>query len=100
MAEKDVQSIELVKRIQGGDLEAFSDIYELYSDSIYRYVNFKVQNSDEIDDIFQEIFVKVWKAVPKLKTENLKLMLGYTPLLLMRLMISLEKDTELNLKSI
>lgn len=42
------------------DKEAFSDLYDLYIDKIYRFVFLKVSNKEEAEDITSEVFFKVW----------------------------------------
>lgn len=59
----------LVERCQSGDQDAFGQIYEHYVDSIYRYVYFKVDESDA-EDLTETIFVKVWENVRQYKIQS------------------------------
>ena len=54
----------LLYRIRtGGDPEAFGKIYDLYVQRIYRFVYFKVQSTEEAQDVTAETFLKLWQHV-------------------------------------
>lgn len=61
--------IELVRKAQGGDTEAFGKVYDAFLTPVYRYVVFRFPE-DLAEDLVAEIFVKAWeklhtyKAVP------------------------------------
>lgn len=54
----------LIKRAQEGDKDAFGEIYNLFYKKIYRYCQFHTNNIELAQDICQETFLKVWKALP------------------------------------
>ena len=57
----------LVERIKEGDLSAFDELMNKYSRKIY-YLAFRMTNSHEdAEDISQEVFARVFKALPKWK---------------------------------
>jgi RNA polymerase sigma-70 factor (ECF subfamily) len=56
----------LVLRVQKGDKDAFSDLYDLFVDPIYRYVFFRV-NKDDAEDLIEQVFLKVWENIGKYK---------------------------------
>lgn len=41
-------------------VEQFESAYEKFSDSIYRYLFFKIRNKEQAVDLTQETFVKTW----------------------------------------
>ena len=55
---------ELIARCQGGDLEAFGQIYARYERPVYRYVYHMIGNADEAEDIKQDTFVKAHRTLP------------------------------------
>jgi len=62
MTDSEVQKkelIDLAKRFVKGDKDAFSDIYDIYADKLYRFVYFKVK-ADDIEDIVELCFLKAW----------------------------------------
>lgn len=54
----------LVLSSQEGDKEAFAQLYDALFDRIYKYVFFRV-NAHEVDDIVEDVFIKVWVNLPK-----------------------------------
>ena len=54
---------ELAERIKLGDSEAFSELYDAYSSSIYGVVLSIVKSEAAAEDIVQDVFVKVWKSI-------------------------------------
>ena len=50
----------LVKASQDGDHDAFSKLYDIFIDPIYRYVYFRV-NAVDAEDLVETVFLKVWE---------------------------------------
>ncbi len=57
------QEIELIKRCQKGDREAFGSLAETYRRPIFSLVFHLVHRRDEVEDIVQEIFIKAFVAI-------------------------------------
>lgn len=55
-----IDTKELVHRIQNGDKEAFSNLYDNYSKALYGVVCKIVKDDDVAKDILQDSFVKIW----------------------------------------
>ncbi|MBN2186247.1 MAG: sigma-70 family RNA polymerase sigma factor [Dehalococcoidia bacterium] len=64
--EKDV-----VCRAIKGDEEAFAQLYGEHFDKIYRYIYLRVGNQADAEDLTQEVFVKILKAIGSYKWRNL-----------------------------
>lgn len=60
--ESDVQ---LVNRSQGGDYTAFDALVTKHRGRVYAMIQNMVKNEADAWDLSQEVFVKVWKALPK-----------------------------------
>lgn len=59
----------LVQKAQGGDTEAFGEVYDMFFDQIYRYASFRVP--EEIaEDLVADIFVKAWQKLDKYKAQK------------------------------
>jgi RNA polymerase sigma-70 factor (ECF subfamily) len=56
-----------VAMVQSGDMEAFGKIYDMYVDSVYRYVFFKVRKEEALD-LTENVFLKVWENIKSYKT--------------------------------
>jgi RNA polymerase sigma-70 factor (ECF subfamily) len=64
------QSKELIDSIKQGNKSAFTTLMELYQDMVYNTVISIVQNTDEADDITQDVFVKVYQSISSFKGES------------------------------
>lgn len=60
MSPEEARQLDLVKRAQNGDREAFSHLYESYCDRIYTYLRAMIGSTDEAQDMAQETFLKAW----------------------------------------
>lgn len=56
----------LVKLAQKADTDAFSKLYDIFIDPVYRYVYFRVKDLDA-EDIVETIFLKVWESIRQYK---------------------------------
>jgi RNA polymerase sigma-70 factor, ECF subfamily len=56
----------LVALCQNGEIESFGEIYDLYIDSVYRYVYYRISRED-VEDLTENIFVRVWENIDKYK---------------------------------
>lgn len=54
---------DLLRRAQDGDPEAFGDLYDRYLDRIYRYVLFKVNRTEDAEDLTEMVFIKAWEKL-------------------------------------
>jgi RNA polymerase sigma-70 factor (ECF subfamily) len=59
MAGKDLQY--LMQRLRASDEEAFKEIFDVFQESIFRYLYFKCKNVQVAEDLLQEVFYKLWK---------------------------------------
>lgn len=63
----------LLDLCQAGDANAFEVIYNRYVDKIYRFVYFRINEKDMVDDLTNEIFLKTWRQIrDNKKIDNLK----------------------------
>lgn len=61
----------LVRLAQQQDERAFSQLYEAYFTRIYRYVNVKIGNQTEAEDIAQQVFVNAYQSLGAFKQKGL-----------------------------
>jgi RNA polymerase sigma-70 factor, ECF subfamily len=57
----------IVDRAAGGDPEAFGQLYDIYSDRIYRHIYYRTSNSEDSRDLTQEVFARAWQGLPRYK---------------------------------
>lgn len=53
---------ELMLAYQDGDISAFNELYERYSGRVYSFLENRVFNKNERDDLFQAVFLKLHKS--------------------------------------
>lgn len=62
---------ELVVKTKQGDQNAFSELYDLFADRIYRFIRLKVSETEQAEDILQEVFIKAWQGAKKIEVKDL-----------------------------
>jgi RNA polymerase sigma-70 factor (ECF subfamily) len=62
---EDIDSARLVVRAQAGDPSAFSALYLRYFDRLYAYLRLAVKDPHEAEDIAQEAFLAMLRALPE-----------------------------------
>lgn len=60
----------IVSRIKGGDMAAFRILVKQYERLVLYMVNKLVQDKEDIEDICQEVFIKVYQNISKFKFES------------------------------
>jgi len=63
MKPNSIQAQYLIFKARNKDPEAYSQVYDLYVDKIYRFIFFKVNNQEEAQDITSEVFLKTWHYI-------------------------------------
>jgi len=61
--------IELVERLQKGDVEAFDVIYEKYSGKLYAFGLKYLRSTAESEELVQSVFLKLWENYKNLNKE-------------------------------
>lgn len=61
--------LELVKRVQAGDVNSFGDLIDRHQRAVYGIVSRMVNNRDDADDLVQEIFVAVYRSIRTFRGE-------------------------------
>ncbi len=56
---------EIVRNAVKGDVDAFGTLYEKYLDPIFRYIYFRVNDSQDAEDLTGMVFIKAWEALPR-----------------------------------
>ncbi len=62
---------QLVSKVKQGDSDAFGLIYDQFVQRIFRYIRLKIQDRQVAEDILQDVFLKAYQGIYKLKTEDL-----------------------------
>ena len=69
LSKRKVEIEQWVKQAQEGDHDAFSKVYDIFIDPIYRYVYFRVKRGDA-EDLVETVFLKVWRALGNYKSDK------------------------------
>lgn len=55
--------MDLVERAQGGEAEAFGRLYDQYSDTVYRYIYYRVGGRATAEDLTSETFLRALRRI-------------------------------------
>ena len=55
--------MDIVKRAQQGDADAFGELYDRYVDVVYRYVYYRVGNATLTEDLTSETFIRALRRI-------------------------------------
>lgn len=58
---------ELIARAQGGEVEAFGELYQRYLDLIYRYIRVRVAEDRVAEDLTEVVFLRSFEALGRYK---------------------------------
>lgn len=61
---------ELVKRVQKGDQVAFDMLFARYQVKILNLISRYVRDSEEVQDVAQEAFIKAYRALPRFRGDS------------------------------
>jgi len=71
MFEQAMTDREIIHLQKSGEYDkAFNAIVDLYSERIYRHVRRFLCSHEDTNDLLQDIFIKIWKALPSFKGES------------------------------
>ena len=66
----DARTVELIRSAQQGDARAFHDLVALYDGRIMNVALQILKNKEDAEDIYQEVFIKVWRKLPTYKFKS------------------------------
>lgn len=62
---EDLETARLVTRIQGGEDDAFGELYTRYFDRVYGYLRLVLESQHSAEDATQQVFMRVLRALPR-----------------------------------
>lgn len=68
LSEKEIKAI--VLSIERGNKDAFSLFYNFYWKRVYHFMSLYIKNESEIEDLIQDVFIKVWENRGELDAEK------------------------------
>lgn len=70
MPESDPVERRFIERLAARDERAFNELVELYGDRVYRLLLRMLGSKEEAEDIAQEVFVQVFKAIDQFRGDS------------------------------
>ncbi|MAY37149.1 MAG: RNA polymerase sigma factor RpoE [Spongiibacteraceae bacterium] len=70
MDRAEVSDKQLVERVKRGDQRAYDMLVLKYQHKIFGLISRYVKDSDEVQDVAQEAFIKAYRALPKFRGES------------------------------
>jgi len=61
---------QLIERAQGGDVDAFGELYERHADSIFRFIYSQTLHRLDAEDITSDVFFRAWRSLPRYKDQG------------------------------
>ena len=61
---------ELIKQAKSGNLKAYEEIIGLYEKKVFSTIYYMVKNDNEVEDIAQEVFIKIYRNLSNFKEES------------------------------
>lgn len=68
MSEK--QNGKLLMAAKAGDEHAFASLVHAYQDKVYSLAYYMTKNHHDAEDVAQEVFLKIWRALPSYRGEH------------------------------
>ena len=66
-ATEDSQLAGLVVKAQQGNRKAFERLFDRFHNEVFRMVYYRTQSQQDAEDLTQEIFIRAYKKIPRLK---------------------------------
>ena len=57
----------LINGAASGDADDFGKLYDLYVERVYRHIYYRVGNTEDTEDLTQQVFIRAWKAIGRYK---------------------------------
>src|SRR6187455_448462 len=70
LAQSDVSELDLVKRCQAGDTEAFDELVTRYRTRVFGMIYNMVHNEQDAWDLAQDSFLKAWKSIARFRGQS------------------------------
>lgn len=55
----------LIIQAKNGNSDSFEEVYTTYYTPLFRYILNRIKNRQEAEDLTQNVFMKIWKALPE-----------------------------------
>ena len=59
----------LVKKAKDRDIAAFSELYSIFSEDLYRFALYTLNSKEDAEDAVQETIIKAYKSIGNLRDD-------------------------------
>jgi len=66
----DAEMIALISAAQRGDPKAYDQLYNLYSDKLFRYLYLRLGEREPAEDLMAEVFVRLIRMLPRYRIDS------------------------------
>lgn len=66
----DISDYELIQQFLQGQMAAFDKLVQRYEKRVYAIAISYINNSDDVKDIYQEVFLRVYRGLPKFRFKS------------------------------
>lgn len=67
---KPLNELQLVKKLAEGDFNAFDALFKFYHKKLYHFALSLLKNSEDAEDVVQEVFVRIWENRDNIKIRH------------------------------
>jgi RNA polymerase sigma-70 factor (ECF subfamily) len=67
----EADEVQLIEQAQGGNAEAFGQLYERHAAAVFRYVFAHVDNRLDAEDLTEDVFLRAWRSISKYRQRDI-----------------------------
>jgi RNA polymerase sigma-70 factor (ECF subfamily) len=65
-----VEDVQLLKKAQHGDAQAFGELYERHALAVFRFLYAHLDNRLDAEDLTEEVFLRTWRTLPRYRDQG------------------------------
>lgn len=65
-----VEDVQLLKKAQNGDAQAFGELYERHALAVFRFLYAHLDNRLDAEDLTEEVFLRTWRTLPRYRDQG------------------------------
>lgn len=65
-----MDELEIISRLKESDKAAFEHLYQCYWPKVYNFTKLYITSSEEVEEVVQEVFIKLWEVRSSLDTRK------------------------------
>jgi len=61
------EDAQLIQKAKDGDVEAFGELYERYTEPVFRFIYSQTSHRLDAEDLTADVFLRAWQSLPRYK---------------------------------